>query len=325
MIKILGCGGTIACERVEGKYAPVKSAETLFELYPNLKEDIEFIQVMNKDSSNMKPSDWEKIAEAVHSNWDDCEGIVITHGTDTMPYTACYLSFALQNLDKPVVITGAQLPPDVENTDARENLYDALQVAKSDLGEVVISFHGKIVRGTRAAKVRVGKRKSDFEAYDSINFPNLGEVVDSSVKLNENAKRRMKGELVYQNHVSDKIKSVRVHPFITANEFNDEGYDGVVVMGFSAGFLPTDKALRDRLLDVSSRKPVVITSGCRYGQVLSSWEVSATEFVPAYDMTPECAEVKLAWLLGSERELKETKELFTQNLVGELTKYDLEI
>ena len=144
-ILLIGTGGTIACKRSDEGLKPVITSEEIASYVPDVNSfcDIDSVQIMNIDSTNMQPKHWLKMAKTIEENYDKYDGFVICHGTDTMAYTAAALSYLIQNSSKPIVITGAQKPIDMENTDARINLTDSLRYASSDRSSNVnIVFDG---------------------------------------------------------------------------------------------------------------------------------------------------------------------------------------
>lgn len=169
-ILMLGTGGTIACKRSDAGLKPVITSEEILTYVPDSKRycDIDSLQVFNIDSTNMQPRHWLAVARAIEEHYDRYDGFVICHGTDTMAYTAAALSYLVQDSPKPIVITGAQKPIDMENTDARTNLADSLLFASNDRAHGVnIVFDGKVIAGTRGKK----ERTKSYNAFSSINFP----------------------------------------------------------------------------------------------------------------------------------------------------------
>ena len=156
-ILVIGTGGTIACKRDDDGLKPVMSSEELLSFVPDTKTfcHADTLQVLNIDSTNMQPAHWLMIAQSVKEHYDQYDGFVICHGTDTMAYTAAALSYLIQDSPKPIVITGAQKPIDMENTDARTNLSDSLLFASCKKAHGVnLVFDGKVIAGTRGKKER---------------------------------------------------------------------------------------------------------------------------------------------------------------------------
>ena len=168
-ILLIGTGGTIASGRTEEGLKPILTAEDILSFVPDVKGfcEIDFLQVCNIDSSNMTPAIWSEIAGTIRKQYDRYDGFVITHGTDTMAYTAAALSYMVQNSRKPIVLTGSQKPIEREESDARRNLRDSIIYASDeDSQNVVLVFDGNVIAGTRAKKMM----SRNFNAFHSINF-----------------------------------------------------------------------------------------------------------------------------------------------------------
>ena len=179
-ILLLATGGTIASRKSDNGLKPQITPEELIEYIPQVKEicDVEAVQLLNLDSTNMEPSHWKLMVHAIWEHYDDCDGFVIAHGTDTMAYTAAALSYMVQNTKKPIVITGAQKPIDLEITDAKSNLIDSFLYAADDRSQgVQIVFDGKVIAGTRAKKVR----SKSYNAFSSIDYPSLAVIQDMNI------------------------------------------------------------------------------------------------------------------------------------------------
>jgi len=173
-ILLIGTGGTITAKIVDGSWRPGSYTEKdLINFIPEIKNiaRVKTIELFQTDSSNIQPYQWVKIARLVYNQMKNFDGIIITGGTDTMHYTASALSFMLQNLNIPVILTGAQIPPHKLGSDVRRNLLDSIRVVKeTDIAEVVIVFNSKILRGNRAKKFR----ELEFEAFESVGMLPLG-------------------------------------------------------------------------------------------------------------------------------------------------------
>ena len=179
-ILLLATGGTIASRKSDNGLKPQITPEELIEYIPQVKEicDVEAVQLLNLDSTNMEPSHWKLMVHAIWEHYDDFDGFVIAHGTDTMAYTAAALSYMVQNTKKPIVITGAQKPIDLEITDAKSNLIDSFLYAADDRSQgVQIVFDGKVIAGTRAKKVR----SKSYNAFSSIDYPSLAVIQDMNI------------------------------------------------------------------------------------------------------------------------------------------------
>ena len=176
-ILMLATGGTIASKETGQGLAPAITSREILGYVPAIGElcRVETIQLMNLDSSNLGPSHWLRVARAIEEHYDRYDGFVVTHGTDTMAYTAAALSYLIQFSPKPIVLTGSQKSICLENTDARMNLYNAFLYAASEGSRgVSLVFDGKVILGTRARK----ERTKSFNAFSSVDYPEIGVIRD---------------------------------------------------------------------------------------------------------------------------------------------------
>ena len=283
------------------------------------------------DSSNMNPEIWSELAGLIESNYDSVDGFVILHGSDTMAFTASALSFMLENLDKPVIFTGSQLPISAVRTDAKENLMTSIEIAKakkndrSRVPEVCIYFDYKLFRGNRSFKYNSSK----FEAFRSPNYPILAE---SGVHLRFSAndiRRPLDGESlkVHKNLVND-VAVLKLYPGISPKVVETiltAEVRGIVMETFGAGNTTTDKWFTDLLKQaIDSGKVIVDISQCKVGTVeLGRYETSRQlkdiGVANGYDMTYESAVTKLMFLLGQYKYPGQVKELLETDLRGEIT------
>lgn len=282
------------------------------------------------DSSNMNPAVWSELAGLIQANYDKVDGFVILHGSDTMAFTASALSFMLQNLNKPVILTGSQLPISAVRTDAKENLMTAIEIAKakknehSRVPEVCIYFDYKLFRGNRAFKYNSSK----FEAFRSPNYPILAE---SGVHLRFSAndiRQPGEGPLKVHNSMVADVAVLKLYPGISPKVVATIlGADvrGIVMETFGAGNTTTDQWFID-LLDkaIKSGKVILDISQCKVGTVeLGRYETSKQlkdiGVATGYDMTYEAAVTKMMYLLGEIDDPKEVKRCLEKDLRGELT------
>ena len=175
-ILMIATGGTIASEMTPSGLAPELNPQQLLSFIPRIAEvcDVECLQLYSLDSTNIRPQHWLGIAKAVRENYDQYDGFVISHGTDTMAYTAAALSYLIQGSPKPIVLTGAQKPIWFDSTDSKRNLTDAFLYACRGCGGVQIVFNGKVILGTRARKTY----SKSFQAFSSVNYPDLAVLQD---------------------------------------------------------------------------------------------------------------------------------------------------
>ncbi len=325
-ILLLSTGGTIASVPSEDGLVPECSGQEMIELIPELKNicQIECKEILNIDSSNMQPENWQLIAEAVYEGLKEYDGIVITHGTDTMAYTSSALSFMLRGLDKPVVLTGSQVPIESSLTDGKKNIYDAFKVAASELSGVYIVFNGKIILGTRASKLYTRK----YDAFHSINFPEIGYVEGENLNITIFPSQNTYEYFQLDDKLETDVFLLKIVPGIRPDIFNsliELGYKGVVIEAFGLGGIPCiGRNLLPELEKLIARGiAVVITTQCNYDGVdLNVYDVGVkalkTGAIPAGDMTKEAAAVKLMWVLGHTCDLNEVKRMMLKNYCGEV-------
>ncbi len=283
------------------------------------------------DSSNMNPEIWVQLAEKIEQHYDEYEGFVILHGSDTMAFTASALSFMLEGLGKPVVFTGSQLPISQIRTDAKENLITALEIAsakqngKSKVPEVCIYFDSKLFRGNRSFKYNSAK----FEAFRSPNYPVLAEA-GVHLRFNE-ANIRQSDDAIFKVHkrLLNSIAVLKLYPGISeiaVNAIVASDVKAIILETFGAGNCTTDEwflnCLRQAikkgkiLLDISQCKVGIVELG-RYE---TSRELKAMGVVNGYDMTYEAAVTKLMFLLGRGFSNHRLVQLLETDLRGELSK-----
>ncbi|MCQ6959978.1 asparaginase [Mucilaginibacter aquariorum] len=282
------------------------------------------------DSSNMNPVIWGELAALIEANYDTVDGFVILHGSDTMAFTASALSFMLQNLDKPVIFTGSQLPISAVRTDAKENLMTAIEIAKakkndrSRVPEVCIYFDYKLFRGNRAFKYNSSK----FEAFRSPNYPILAESgVHLRFSIND-IREPGEGPLKIHNKLVSDVAVLKLYPGISPKVVETIlGADvrGIVMETFGAGNTTTDQWFIDLLKNaIDSGKVILDISQCKVGTVeLGRYETSKQlkdiGVANGYDMTYEAAVTKMMYLLGEIDDPQEVKRCLEKDLRGELT------
>ena len=282
------------------------------------------------DSSNMGSEHWIRMAEIIKRNYDKYTGFVILHGTDTMAYTASALSFMLENLSKPVVITGAMLPVREVRTDARENLITAIEIAahtekgKPSVPEVCVYFDYLLFRGNRVTKVNASK----FEAFASVNYPPLAEA-GVHIRFNHHLIRKpIKGKLKTHLQLDSSIGVVRLFPGMTrqwfASQMRCEGLKAVIIETYGNGNAPTADWFLEEL-ELAARHGLIIVSvtQCRGGMVeqgvyATSKGLEQLGVVGCGDITVESAMTKLMILLGRKLKTSEVKKLMGVSIAGEI-------
>ena len=315
---LIATGGTIASENAGEGLRPLIGAESLLSRAPRLLNmySVDAVQPVNLDSTNMRPENWLKIAECIRLHYAEYDGFVISHGTDTMAYTAAALSYLVMNSPKPIAITGAQKSIVSEDTDARTNLYDAFAYA-SDEGShgVSIVFDGHVIAGTRARKVRTKSRN----AFESVDYPNLAIVRDG--RILRYIPEPVPDGPVFSDAMESGVAVLKLTPGLGANALRAlRGcLEGLVVESFGVGGVPNSdggQLLAELKNWKDEGKIVAVTTQVPYeGSDMALYEVgrralSEGGVFEAYTMTPETAVVKLMWILARTRDLNDVQRLF---------------
>ena len=331
-VLIIYTGGTIGMTRTENGYAPESgrfraALDTIADLHAPEMPEWEFAELSPLlDSSNMTVREWNHIAALVAREYDGYDGFVILHGTDTMAYTASALSFMLGGLDKPVVLTGSQIPLCEIRSDGRDNLITALLIAGEGIVcEVCLYFGGRLLRGNRATKYSA----DGLIAFVSPDYPCLAEV-GIAIKYNEAALLpRQEGGLRLQTLDNIPIGVIKVFPGIQFSLFESimtEKLRGIVVETFGAGNIPGDGGALLPIIRKAFQNGTVLTvcSQCPQGAVaLGAYETSSAlkraGAVSGRDMTTEAAVAKLYYLFSCGYDKETVKRLMEQDLRGEIT------
>ena len=308
---LLGTGGTIACKRGENGLTPLLTGDELLSYVPDAKKfcEVETVQVLNIDSTNMHPKHWLKLAQVLEENYDDYDGFVICHGTDTLAYSAAALSYLIQNADKPIILTGAQQPISNEITDAKKNLRDSV-ICALDPGSrgVMVVFGGHVIAGTRAKK----NKTISYDAFASVNFPELA-LVQGDRLVRYIPSPWPTGPVEFSRTLDSRVFLLKLTPGMSPALIPEifHLYDCVIVESFGVGGIPQQlmDAFAAGLGDYeTTHKVLIMTTQVTYeGSDVGVYEVGKRvrnrfRFLEAHDMTIEAVVTKSMWLLAQNCE-----------------------
>ena len=331
-ILILATGGTIVCADEGGGLKPHYTVEDLLSsIQPALVEQkITGRSIMNIDSSNMTPGHWLTIAHHIIAEYAHYDGFVITHGTDTMAYTAAALTYLLQGINKTVVLTGAQYSIGDRKTDAIQNLHDSLLIAAEDLAGIFIVFDGRVINGCRAVKTKT----HSYDAFESVNYPLIAEIKHSRIQYNELLRpafqRSTTGD-VYPPpliaHLEENLLVLKLFPGLQPKIFDyiRANYRGVIIESYGTGGIASD------IMDLAAKVLELIESGCivaittqclKEGVDLQIYEVGRRlpidRIIYARDMTTDALVAKMMWAMAMSQDFKEIKRLVETPIQGDL-------
>ncbi len=321
-ILMIATGGTIASTPEGAGLAPTATGRELARKVPLLDTlcELDFVQPMNIDSTNMRPRDWMRMASIIREAYAHYDGFVILHGTDTMAYTAAALSYLIQNSVKPIVLTGSQQPMASPFTDAKLNIYQSVLYACDETShDVSVVFGGQVICGTRARK----QRTMSFNAFVSMNFPPLAYVRnDRIVRAGGTAltARRTTCGPDFFDALNERVLVLKLTPELRPSIFEllKRDYDAVILETFGIGGIPAyDSSYREAIFDwVDSGRTLVITTQVpEEGLDLGVYEVghayaNQSGILAGDDMTTEALVAKTMWALGQTQDPDEVARLF---------------
>jgi len=314
-ILMIGTGGTIASELTKNGLAPELTSKQLLAHVPRIFEmcQVDCQQLLNLDSTNMRPEHWLMMADCIRTHYEEYDGFVITHGTDTMAYTASALSYLVQGSPKPIVLTGAQKPIGFDTTDSKLNLMDAFRVASEDMPGVSIVFNEQVILGTRSRKIR----SKSFRAFSSINYPRLG-VLQDGVLLRY-IRQECYEQPVFCDRLNTKVAVMKLVPGADRGQADYllERNDALIIESFGVGGLPEQGGFYDCVHDwmEKGRTIVLTTQVANEGSDVGVYHVgyrlkNDLGVLEGYDMTTESVVAKLMWILGQTQDRAEIERLF---------------
>lgn len=325
-ILMISTGGTLASAHGEQGLTPELRGDDILHKIASLTDGftIDVEELFMLDSSNMQPEEWSALAQRVYECRMDYDGIVIIHGTDTLAYTASALSFALQQIEIPVVLTGSQVSIENPIADATENCRAALHMAASGCPGVYVAFNRKIIMGTRASKVRT----RSFDAFESIDYPYAARINSGGLVVNPALRTERNTPCVLQNRFCTDIFLLKLFPGISPDIFKQlaaMGIRGVYIEAFGIGGLPFLKRNMIEAVRKAAEDGMIIALGsqCLYeGSDFTVYEVGRQVLdcgvIETGNMTSEAAVTKLMWTLGQYEDPQQIREVMKKNLLGEI-------
>ena len=331
-ILILATGGTIVCSDRGHGLSPHYTVDDLLTCVSPALADCRVVgrTVMNIDSSNMTPTRWLAIAEAIVEEYSNCDGFVVTHGTDTMSYTGAALTYLLQGLNKPVILTGSQFSMADRRTDALMNLNDSLLLACEELAGVFIVFDGKVINGSRAVKIKT----RSYDAFDSVNFPLVAEIKHNRIEYNRLLKPIFARDPAAPGRLppclpalEERLLVVKLFPGLRPEIFDyvRDNLKGVIIESYGTGGIATEVMdLAAKVGELAEAGIVVaVTTQClKEGVDLQVYEVGRRlpleKIIYAGDMNTEALVPKLMWAMAESDDFAVIKRLVETPVRGDL-------
>jgi L-asparaginase len=319
-------GGTIASLEGENGLVPKMEAEDLLSYLPGLERycQIDTKALMNIDSTNIQPEYWVEMARAIYEHYHEYDGFVITHGTDTLAYTSAALSYMLQDLSKPVVITGSQIPISFKKTDAKRNISDAIRFACEEIGGVYVVFDGRVIQGTRAIKLRT----KSYDAFESINYPYVSSINKDEIHYYKPVDISKNKEVKLDTSLCTDVSLVKLFPGIKPEFFDSMKnlYKGIVIESYGSGGIPFQKRnILEKLNELTQCGiSIVITTQClEEGEEMDIYEVgrkvNQDKIIRSKNMNTEAIVPKLMWVLGKTQDPQKVKELMETPIAEDIT------
>ena len=319
-ILLIATGGTIASGYTEEGLTPKIAAEDLLRYVDEHRAfcQVDISQPFNLDSTNVFARHWLELAKVIEEAYEDYDGFVICHGTDTMAYTAAALSYLVQKSKKPIVITGSQKPINLPVTDARTNLSDSLRFASDDRAHGVnIVFGGNAIAGTRAKK----ERSKSYNAFSSINYPNVAALCDGRLVFYIDDKDRVTEPVTFYHALNEKILLLKLIPGMDGAVLDRlfPWYDAVIIEAFGVGGLPEYGQVpfytEIRRWTDAGKIVMMATQVTHEGSDMEVYQVGKVikedfHLMEAYDMTLEATVTKVMWALGQTKEEERFRRLF---------------
>jgi L-asparaginase len=324
-IALLYVGGSIGMKvnQKTGRIEPIESLSEIHRFLPELQKEValKFFSIHNVGSSDVTPQHWVDIAQTICKLYDQFDGFVVVHGTNTMSYTAAALGFALQGLSKPIILTGALMPINDLTGDGRMNLIFAIRAAQLDLAEVCIALGPRVLRGVRSKHV-------DQSFLSTFDTPKIPPLVDFrlEIELHEHRTVRRKRTMVCKPEFDPDVAMLTLNPGVSQKYLDAvlaAEPHGIILRAYGPGMLPEDLFPWVRRV-TKNGIPIVITSQLLRGKVdlqryRKQLALEQLGVISGKDMTFECAIVKLMWALTQASTPRRLREIMEKNLVGELT------